>query len=220
MPLRLPSLHSHRRTGSNSEPQLEAFRVTSPLSPSSPTSPSQHGSATSPPATDTSAPPSILRRGPQSSVSSDNGSTHSGSVSASLSKRLSALAFDRTDTVSSLPESDGEDGYSRSTPGTSISSSSNQCPLPSSSLTHQLPFFSMTLSSTSTLSFIALPPAMRPTVLDAITRAWRRGVGKVNQVEYKPELMRRHKEKGCEGGVWEVSLKGDCWVPQSQDKVS
>ena len=218
MPLRLPSLHHNRRSEPTSEPQPDAFRPASPRSPVSPTSPIIQGSSTSPPVTDTSAPPSILRRTGQSSKSSYGGSTRSGSQS--LSQRLSSLAFDRTDTQSSLPESEGEDDYSRSTPGTSVSSLSNQCPLPSSSLTRALPFFSMTLSSTSTLSFIALPPALRPVVLDAITRAWKRGVGKVTQVEYKPELMRRHKEKGCDGGVWEVTLKGDCWVPQSQDKVS
>jgi hypothetical protein len=78
----------------------------------------------------------------------------------------------------------------------------------------------MTLSSTSTLSFIALPVSMRPAVLDAVTRAWRRGVSKTGQVEYAPELMKKHKEKGCDGGVWEVTLKGDCWVPGSADKVS
>lgn len=32
--------------------------------------------------------------------------------------------------------------------------------------------------------------------------------------------MRRHKEKGCEGGVWEITLRGEAWVPSSSEKVS
>lgn len=61
---------------------------------------------------------------------------------------------------------------------------------------------------------------MRPAVLDAVTRAWRRGVSRVGQVEYAPELMRKHRDKGCDGAVWEVVLKGECWVPRSEERVS
>ena len=40
------------------------------------------------------------------------------------------------------------------------------------------------------------------------------------QVKYRKELMDKHKQKGCEGGVWEVTMKDNCWMPSSQDKVS
>jgi hypothetical protein len=77
----------------------------------------------------------------------------------------------------------------------------------------------MTLSSTSTLSFIALPTHMRTSVLGAVQQAWKAGIGKTGQVEYAPELMKKHKEKGCDGGVWEVTMKGDAWSPSSSERV-
>ena len=229
MPLHLPHL-GHKRHGSHSQtekPSPESFVPTSPRSPTSRAPlPPHRGSTTSSTYSDASsnagAPASILRKTTTTSSTSDSGS--STSASAYLSKRLTgSLAFDREDTISSLPESDEErdrDADGASTPATSVSSFGGQCPLPSSNAVQKFPFFTMTLSSSSTLSFIALPVAMRPAVLDAVTRAWRRGVSKTGQVDYAPELMKKHKEKGCDGGVWEVTLKGDCWVPGSADKVS
>jgi len=163
-----------------------------------------------------STPPSILKK------TSTSGSD-SASGSAYLTKRMSGLStFDRTDTISSTQDSDDEreSFSSRSTPGTSVSSLSQQCPLPSSSAKNKFPFFVMTLSSTSTVSFLALPLAMRPAVLDAINRAWPKGISKLAQVDYRKDLMDKHKEKGCDGGVWEVTMKDNCWMPASQDKVS
>jgi hypothetical protein len=61
---------------------------------------------------------------------------------------------------------------------------------------------------------------MRNVVIDAINSAWRKGINKMGQVDYREELMKKHKDKGCDGGVWEVTLKGDAWNPPSQDKVS
>lgn len=61
---------------------------------------------------------------------------------------------------------------------------------------------------------------MRPLVLDAINRAWKRGIKSTNSVEYAPELMQWHKKKGCDGGVWEVTMKDNCWMPKSEDKVA
>lgn len=61
---------------------------------------------------------------------------------------------------------------------------------------------------------------MRPLVLDAINRAWKRGIKSTNSVEYAPELMQWHKKKGCDGGVWEVTMKDNCWMPRSEDKVA
>ena len=186
--------HLSKRRPSQPESTAESYIPTSPLSPSSS---SRSGIPERSSSTDDSRPPSILRK-----IESPS----------NLPKRLSTLSFDRTDTVSSISDEN-------STRATSISSIDNQCPLPNNN-GQKLPFFMMTLSSTSTLSFIALPLSLRPVVLDAITRAWRRGISKVGQVEYEAELMKKHKEKGCEGGVWEVTLKGDCWMPSSADNVS
>lgn len=225
MPLHLPKIGHHRRASSNTEqrPSPESFvpttasrTPTSPLSPQPRDLPLPLRSSTT--SSDSSAPPSILRKVPTAS-STDDGSVTSSS--AYLSKRMSkSLAFDRTDTISSLPESDDEDFRTSSTPATSVSSFGGQCPLPTNTPTQKFPFFVMTLSGGSTLSFIALPIAMRPKVLDAVQRAWKRGISKSGQVEYAPELMKKHKEKGCEGGVWEVTMKGECWVPSSSEKVS
>lgn len=81
------------------------------------------------------------------------------------------------------------------------------------------PFFSLTLSSTSTLSFIGLPVALRPVVIEAVRKAWKRGIKNLDQVDYQPDLMRFHKSRGCDGGVWEIVLKDNCWIPKSEDKV-
>lgn len=94
------------------------------------------------------------------------------------------------------------------------------CPLPESSELDRFPYFSVTLSSTSTLSFIALPVHLRPKILDAINRAWKPGIKSTNSVEYTPELMQWHKKRGCDGGVWEVTMKENCWMPRSKDKVA
>lgn len=127
--------------------------------------------------------------------------------------------FDTKDSAWSVDEPPSPRTRS-STPGTSISSTAGMCPLPESTEQNRFPFFSMTLSSTSTLSFIALPVTMRPLVLDAINRAWKRGIKSTNSVEYAPELMQWHKKKGCDGGVWEVTMKENCWMPRSEDKVA
>jgi len=64
---------------------------------------------------------------------------------------------------------------------------------------------------------------LRPKVLDAVNRGWKRGIAKVQQVDYdKTPKMYRDDNEGakCQGGVWEVTMKDNAWVPQSQDKVS
>ncbi|OCF33213.1 hypothetical protein I316_04954 [Kwoniella heveanensis BCC8398] len=161
-------------------------------------------------------------------------SSGSGSAFANIHKRMSSLAFDRTETIESMSSSmddnrRGSGDYPRSssspsTPGTSVSSFNAHCPLPTnsfgSSIDAKFPFFMMTLSSVSTLSFIALPVSMRTIVFEAINKAWRRGVSKMTEVDYQPELMKRHKDKGCDGGVWEVTMKGEAWMPTSSEQVS
>ncbi|WVO19716.1 uncharacterized protein IAS62_001006 [Cryptococcus decagattii] len=143
---------------------------------------------------------------------------------ASLHKRISSMTFDRSDTVDSFlldnDNNDNNDSQSPHTPSTSVSSLQGYCPLPTGAGSQKFPFFMVTISSVSALSFIALPLALRSVVLDAVNRAWKRGVSKIQEVEYQPELMRRHKEKGCEGGVWEITLRGEAWVPSSSEKVS
>lgn len=62
---------------------------------------------------------------------------------------------------------------------------------------------------------------MRVAILEAIRRAWPRGVAKSGQVDYAPELMQKHRDKGCpDGAVWEVTMKGECWVPRSEERVA
>ncbi|KAK1927741.1 hypothetical protein DB88DRAFT_479083 [Papiliotrema laurentii] len=221
----MPFLSSigHRRSASQSESSDASYLPTSPRSPRGstrvvhPHHPPHRDSTTSVLSDSSSAAPSSILKRP----TVDSSETSSTTSSAYITKRFSnALGFDRTETFSSLPESDDEENPAPSTPATSVSSFGNQCPLPASGPAQKFPFFTMTLSSTSTLSFIALPLALRPIVLDAVQRAWKRGVSKTGQVDYAPELMKKHKEKGCEGGVWEVTLKGDCWIPSSSDKVS
>ncbi|ORX35441.1 hypothetical protein BD324DRAFT_582319 [Kockovaella imperatae] len=242
MPLHLPHLGHHRSNShSNAEKSApESFipqRATSPrLQPrDGPLTPHRTATTASTVSTNTNSssdqsqqPSSILRKGPttQSSIlttssidTSGAGSSSSTSGSAYVTKKMNSLAFDRTDTISSTIESDEEDDGGASTPATSVSSFAAQCPLPASSASQKFPFFVLTLSSTSTLSFIALPLAMRPIVLDAVQRAWKKGIQRSGNVDYAPELMKKHKDKGCEGGVWEVTLKGSCWMPTSQEKV-
>ena len=213
MPLHFPLARNHQRRKSEDHPPY--------ISPSPARTITASSTASSAPSD--SAPSGILQNGkPQSSAS---GSSSQSGSSRHITKRMSGLStFDRTDTISSTQDSDDErDGTRRassSTPATSVSSLNNQCPLPQSSASGKFPFVMMTLSSSSTLSFIALPLAMRPVVLEAVNKAWKRGVSKTGQVEYQRELMERHRDKGCEGGVWEVNLKDTCWMPSSQDKVS
>ncbi|EIW72911.1 hypothetical protein TREMEDRAFT_15744, partial [Tremella mesenterica DSM 1558] len=137
-----------------------------------------------------------------------------------IQKRFSGMNLDRTETIDSRSSMDEDNGNNTSsTPATSVSSLGS-CPLPSSSAGQKFPFFVMTLSATSTLSFLALPLSMRPLVLDSIHKAWKKGILKNQQVEYQPELMKRHKDKGCEGGVWEVTMKDNAWLPKTEDKVA
>ncbi|WWD18111.1 hypothetical protein CI109_102560 [Kwoniella shandongensis] len=185
----------------------------------------------------------ILRNTPMTSpsVSGSEYTSFTGNSSstpfANMHKRMSSLAFDRTDTIESTrsassfvtddhyhsdPDHDHDHDHSGpSTPATSISSFNNtHCPLPASNASQRFPFFMMTISSTSTLSFIALPLGMRPIVIDSINRAWKKGISKMSEVDYQSELMKRHKDKGCEGGVWEITLKGEAWMPTSSEQVS
>jgi hypothetical protein len=79
----------------------------------------------------------------------------------------------------------------------------------------------MTLSSSGTLSFIAMPVSMRPGALEAINQAWKRGISKITEIDYAPEAVRKAREEGrCDGGVWEVTMKETPWLPVSADKVS
>ena len=215
MPIHLPRIgHSHHQHDIESKDK-ESYLPSSPQPSRGPSL--SHRTATSSSNTSSeSAPQSILKKTSTSSSGSTSGSGY-------VTKRMAGLTtFDRTDTLSSAQESDDEreGNSSSSTPATSVSSLNNQCPLPQSSASQKFPFFIMTLSSTSTLSFIALPLGMRPMVLDAVNAAWRKGISKTTQVEYQKELMNKHREKGCEGGVWEVTMNDNSWMPSSQDKVS
>ena len=216
MPLHLPRLHQRTNSSTESGPDAYVPSSSSRRGPEHRDSVmSSSGLSSKSSASDSaSQPQSILRR----PISSSKDSTPTSPNA--ISKRLStSLNFDRTDTASpAFPDSDDE--YQNSTPATSVSSLGAQCPLPSSNSAHRFPFFTLSLSSSSTLSFIALPLFLRPVVLDAVQRAWRRGVSKVTQVEYNSELMKKHKDKGCEGGVWEVTLKGDVWMPSGSEKVA
>ncbi|WWC60488.1 uncharacterized protein I303_103061 [Kwoniella dejecticola CBS 10117] len=230
-----------------------------PLSPSPTPTPSTRDASTTTTTThrpgqkhrsssSTSGLQSILKNPTSPSISGSEYTTTSGSGSAFLAgrgdgnasgihKRMSSLAFDRTDTIESINtldddiddfESTSNGGRSGtgtnsnpSTPATSVSSFNNQhCPLPNNGTTTKFPFFMMTLSSVSTLSFIALPIPMRTIVIEAINGAWKRGISKIQEVDYQPELMRKHREKGCDSGVWEVTMKGEAWMPTSSEQVS
>lgn len=194
--------------------------------------------------TSSTNPPSILRRpdpsvhsDPSSPATSDYGQTAhttttggtgtgSGSIS-SLSQRMSkGLSVNRSETTDSRTSTTSSNHHSSSTPPTSLSTDSlpdQNCPLPRSEAGARFPFFTMTLSSTGTLSFIALPVVMRPGVIDAVNRAWKKGSGisKITEIDYAPEAVRRAREEGrCDGGVWEVMMKDMPWSPTSADRVS
>ena len=231
MPLHLTHIGHHRSSSrSEDKPPPPSFVPSSPRSPSTAKSipgrgPERVNTISSISSDTSSQPASILRKPTHQTSTSSDVTGSSTSASAYMSKKMNNLnlAFDRTDTISSLQESDDEDDGGNgggSTPATSVSSFGNQCPLPVSSTSQKFPFFVMSLSHTSSLSFMALPLAMRPEVLDAIQGAWKKGISKTQQVDYQPELMKRHKDKGCEGGVWEVTMKGEAWVPSSSEKVS
>ncbi len=222
MPLHFPHVgHSHgNRRHDPASNEKDSYIQTSPNAERVPIAPERTATVSSTGSSSETAPPSILKKASTSTSGSGESNT---SGSAYITKRMSGLTtFDRTDTISSTQGSDDERDTASppSTPATSVSSFNSQCPLPPSSASQKFPFFVMTLSSTSTLSFIALPLAMRPTVVEAIQKAWRKGISKTGQVEYQKELMNQHKARGCEGGVWEVTMKDNCWMPTSQDKVS
>jgi hypothetical protein len=139
-------------------------------------------------------------------------STEDTSLSQKLSKIVTLPRSDTTATSSTDTDH---------TPATSISESDQICPLPRSAPGHRFPFFTMTLSSTGTLSFIAMPVIMRPAVLESVNKAWKRGISKITEIDYAPEAVKKAREEGrCDGGVWEISMKDTPWLPSSQDKVS
>lgn len=218
MPLGPLKIGSHRRTKSHvdSPSTMSPVIVVNDTAAHQPTSilkTSSHSNSTTPTGHSQQAP----------SVMSDmTGSTSSASGFFRPSRALSAT-FSRSDTVDSR-WSIGDDDSTRSplsTPATSQSSLGAHCPLPESDGTGtKFPFFVLTLSSTSTLQFIALPTAMRAGITAAVTRAWKKGIKSSGGVEYAPELMSWHQRKGCDGGVWELVLKDSCWNPKSEDKVS
>lgn len=231
MPLHFPGLHSHEKKDKASP---DSFIPTSPRRTTTQlSSASDSPQDEFPPARRTSTlasvsstsgssgpPPSILKKADTQS-SEYTTSSSGGGGSAFLTKRLSGLNFDRTDTISSVLSDEDDRDEQRSTPGTSVSSFGGQCPLPHPPAGHKFPFTMLTLSGVSTLSFIALPARMRPVMLDAIRRAWKKGITKSGEVDYMPELMKKHQEKGCDNGmVWEVTLKDNAWLPESKDRVS
>lgn len=64
---------------------------------------------------------------------------------------------------------------------------------------------------------------MRPSVLEAVNKAWKRGSGisRIMEIDYAPEAVKKAREEGrCDGGVWEVTMKDMPWSPTSHDKVS
>ncbi|GMK60010.1 hypothetical protein CspeluHIS016_0902270 [Cutaneotrichosporon spelunceum] len=171
---------------------------------------------------DDSVPPSprvTVSSQPASILKTHTPSLSSGSTSTSFSKkRLSIgdirnLSINRSETTDSRWSADEDTS-------TSSNSSGEMCPLPESTKKAPFPFFSLTLSGTATLSFIALPASVRPAVISAVQRAWRHGIRTMDSVDYAPELMDFHRRKGCDGGVWEITLKGDAWNPPSADKVA
>ncbi|BEJ18091.1 hypothetical protein CspHIS471_0703680 [Cutaneotrichosporon sp. HIS471] len=158
----------------------------------------------------TSQPPSILKAHTPS-VSSGSTSTSFNKKRLSLSD-IRSLSINRTETTDSRWSADENSNSSRS--------SNDMCPLPESTKKSPFPFFSVSLSGTATLSFIAMPAGIRPAVIAAVQRAWKHGIRTMDSVDYAPELMEFHRRKGCEGGVWEITLKGDAWNPSSADKVA
>jgi len=196
-------------------------------------------------------PPVTHRQSTQSSTSTATSTSNSGPPSSILKKSThsttpsrSNTLDSRTSTIDSLSQnlsqshisSDSNSNSrhyrtnssstgSKLTPATSVTSldATTTCPLPQSAPGARFPFFTMTLSSLGTLSFIAMPVSMRSSVLEAINQAWKRGGGisKINEIDYAPEAVRRAREEGrCDGGVWEVGLKDTPWSPASADRVS
>lgn len=235
MPVHLPHLGGHHRKPSQEQPEGYVASSTSTRATRFhlPEHPHRQGSSTSGSSASTSLAPSlspqnptsILRKNTGQSSSTAESEVSSSSGSAFVNRRMSTLSIDRTDTIDSAGYSTDDDRGSTSvtSPGTSVSSLGHECPLPPSSEGHRFPFFVMTLSSTSTLSFIALPLKMRPMVISAINRAWHKGISKSAEVEYLPEWIKKKKEensKVCEGGVWEVTMKDSCWNPSGHDRVA
>ncbi|WWC68461.1 uncharacterized protein I206_102389 [Kwoniella pini CBS 10737] len=183
--------------------------------------------------------PSILSGSSEYTTFSGNGNSNSNSNSFlnGINKKMSSLTFDRTDTIESINDfneneinrisSNPNSNSNHSTPATSVSSfnhNNNQnCPLYDNTydeITNKFPFFMMTISSISTLSFIALPLNLRNIVIETINNCWKKGINKIQEIDYQPELMKKHKEKGCDSGVWEITMKGQAWMPTSSEQVS
>lgn len=206
MPIHLPGLGHKHKPPSSSDAQVP------PPAPHRQSTQSSVGSTSS-------NPPSILKRSNGNTGSSTttniSDSPSTATEDSSLSRGLAKIVtLPRSDTTAS---SSTNTSY---TPATSISES-DQCPLPRSAPGHRFPFFTMTLSSTGTLSFIAMPVKMRPSVLEAVNQAWKRGISKITEIDYAPEAVKKAREEGrCDGGVWEISMKDTPWLPASQDKVS
>jgi hypothetical protein len=186
-----------------------------------------------------SAPPSILRKTSDSAdstaikhVDTTNSTWSSSSFSPSpgLLKRLSTLSS-TGESASGSRDSDGRQSQDM-TPDTSVSSLEShvradcspavqmlmtwkQCSLPTSS-----PFLLLTLSSTSTLQFLLLPVAVRPHIIAAVQKAWPKGIEKSGEVSYDSEMSRKARERGVDGGIWELQTRGMCWAPGSGEKVA
>ncbi|BEI87061.1 hypothetical protein CcaverHIS002_0704070 [Cutaneotrichosporon cavernicola] len=168
-----------------------------------------------------SVPPSpriVVSSQPASILKASTPSVSSGSTSTSFSKKRLSLSDIRNLSINRTETTDSR--WSADENSNSSSSSNDMCPLPESSMKSPFPFFSVSLSGTSTLSFIAMPVVIRPAVIAAVQRAWKHGIRTMDSVDYAPELMEFHRSKGCEGGVWEITLKGDAWNPSSGDKVA
>ena len=239
MPIHFPGL-GHKDKHKEEDKERDHHRTDPSTVHPQPTVPVPHRQSTQS-STSSSNPPSILRRpapihsDPTSPTTSDNGershTTGSASIS-SLSQRMSkGFSVTRTDTTDSHDTTSSSvhhrsNSNSGSTPLTSLSADSlpdQNCPLPRSAPGARFPFFSMTLSSTGTLSFIAMPVSMRPGVIDAVNRAWKKGAGisKITEIDYAPEAVKKAREEGsCDGGVWELTMKEMPWSPTSADRVS
>lgn len=204
MPLHLPHFGADKHRGNDHEGPSR--RLSSSSAEGRPKPPSVTSSSSS-------RPHSILRQPDSLPSRSDSASP--------LDSRMASLSFNREDTFSSRTGSDVDSPRpsTTTTPGTSVSSL-GECPLPASSAANQFPFFLLSLSSTSTLQFIAMPLSLRTAVLDTLNKAWTRGISKVQEVTYAPELMKKHTDRGCDSGVWQVTLKGECWVPRSEERVA
>jgi hypothetical protein len=223
MPLHFPHLgHKDKEKEKASHTTSESSTPPPPVAHRQSTT-SSTGTSTS---TSNSNPPSsILKKSTHSSTPSRSNTQDSRtSTIDSLSQGLS-LSHISSDTSSNHNRTSSSGTGSKLTPATSVTSldALNTCPLPQSAPGARFPFFTMTLSSLGTLSFIAMPVSMRPSVLEAINQAWKKGGGisKIMEIDYAPEAVRRAREEGrCDGGVWEVGLKDTPWAPASADRVS